>query len=492
MRLFVTEKPDVGRELARYLSAKFGGELNRSAMSIKVGKDVVTWAMGHMLAQMPPDYYLPKTLPRNQKGVVPWKSAPLPIIPKPFVYEPPAGDDKRKAAQLNEIGRLMKAADEIYNASDRDREGQLIFDEILDYFKITKKPVRRLMFSALDTKSFDHAFENVADNFAPAIKNIGLAAMARGQADWLIGMNGTRAVTLSHKAGDVGVMSVGRVMTPTMSIVVRRHKEIASFRSKTFWTPVVDLGDGAVLTWSKSLADEGNPAIDGDGRIIDRSFAQAIVDEIERGLKGTITDSKSVEREKEPPLPFSLPSIQSELSKRYGLSVNEVTKACQSLYEKKMQTYVGTDCRYLPESMHGEARQVLTGLGGAVSGLSAPIRGADVSIKYGCWDDGKVTGEGAAAHHAIIPTGNKGVIESEAEKLVYEAVCRRYVAQFHQPYRYLSLSLVAQFGKNEFKATASMPLSMGWRDVENDTEDASDKSGDSPAAKPSDKNNRNT
>ena len=272
------------------------------------------------------------------------------------------------------------------------------------------------MFSALDTKSFDHAFENVADNFDPAIKNIGLAAMARGQADWLIGMNGTRAVTLSHKAGDVGVMSVGRVMTPTMSIVVRRHKEIASFRSKTFWTPVVDLGDGAVLTWSKSLADEGNPAIDGDGRIIDRAFAQAIVDEIERGLKGAIIDSKSVEREKEPPLPFSLPSIQSELSKRYGLSVNEVTKACQSLYEKKMQTYVGTDCRYLPESMHGEARQVLTGLGGAVSGLSAPIRGADVSIKYGCWDDRMVSRLALASHLAVLPTSVLGRHVSPANR----------------------------------------------------------------------------
>ncbi|EQD61116.1 DNA topoisomerase III, partial [mine drainage metagenome] len=176
-------------------------------------------------------------------------------------------------------------------------------------------------------------------------------------------------------------------------------------------------------------------------------------------------------------LPFSLPSIQTELSKKYGLTVDEVTKACQSLYEKKMQTYVGTDCRYLPESMHAESLTVLKGLN---TKYSAFVGKADPGIKYACWDDSKVSGEGGAAHHAIIPTGQTGPIGSEAERIVYDAVCRRYLSQFHPEHKYLSLSVVGLFGQDEFKTTATVTLSQGWKVVEGSPED-----GDAP--EPSDK-----
>lgn len=468
MRLFVAEKPAVAIELAGYLAKKSGKPAKRGERFLDVGGDAVTWAIGHLLEQAPPDVYvnIPKTDQNSKNGKLYWSAVPLPIIPRPFKYQP-ASEDKGRVAQLDEIARLMKRADEIYNATDLDREGQLIFDEIVEYLQI-KKGVKRLLFSALNDVSFDRAFAGVMDNAEPRIRNRGLAAKARGQADWLVGMNGTRAMTLAHGNKETGVMNVGRVMVPTLSIVVRRHLEIKNFKPRGFFTPIVTLPDGTILTWKNRREGSDMAGIDPDGRIIDRRVADAIVDSINAGLEGSITEAKSVDKSKEPPLPFSLPSIQSELSKRYGLTVDEVTKACQRLYEKKMQTYPGTDCRYLPESMHGEARDVLSGLRGQ---FGPALGGISLERKYKCWDNKKVEGDGAAAHHAIIPTGNSGSFDSEAERLIYDAVCRRYIAQFHPEYRYKSVSLRADFGADEFSASASIPVSMGWKTVENTTED---------------------
>lgn len=468
--MFVAEKPDVARELAGYLSKKCGKPAKRGERYIEVGDDAVTWARGHLLEQAQPDEYfkhIARTGQNSKNGKLYWSAAPIPILPDPFIYLPSV-EDRDRAAQLKEIGRLMKKADTIFNAADLDREGQLIFDEIIDYFKIAK-PTKRLLFSALDDASFDRAFSAPAENSDPGVRNKGLAAKARGQADWLIGMNGTRAMTLAHGNKEAGVMNVGRVMVPTLSIVVRRHLEIANFKPRAFYTPVVELPDGTVLTWKKRRDGGDMAGIDTEGRIVDRAVAEAIADAVNAGLQGNIIEAKAVEKSIEPPLPFSLPSIQSELSRKHGLPVDEITKACQRLYEKKMQTYVGTDCRFLPESMHGEARTVLAGLRGQ---FGQAINGTDLARKYKCWDDKKMTGDGAAAHHAIVPTGNAGAIESEAERIVYDAVCKRYIAQFHPEYRYKSITLQASFGADDFSAGARVPISMGWKTVEGDTDDS--------------------
>lgn len=463
MRLFVTEKPAVASELAGYLARKHKKPLTRHQRYISVGEDVITWAIGHLLEQAPPEFYC------EGKGT--WASVPLPIIPRPFRYQP--AEDKERRAQLNEIGRLMKQAEEIYNATDLDREGQLIFDEIAEYFQIKKK-IKRLLFSALNDASLDKAFADVADNDAPHIRNRGLAAKARGQADWLVGMNGTRAMTLAHGGKKSGVINVGRVMVPTLSIVVKRYLEIKNFKPRPFFIPMVTLSDGAVLVWKKRLNAENVSGIDSEGRIIDRALAEEIVASINAGLEGNITEAKAIEKTQEPPLPFSLPSLQSDLSRRYGLSVAEITKACQRLYERKMQTYPGTDCRYLPESMHGEAGAVLAGLRAQFGSL---LDGVNLERKYRCWDNRKVDGDGGAAHHAIIPTGNGGAFESEAERLVYDAVCRRYIAQFYPEYRYKTLSLRAEFGADEFSASESVPVSLGWKMVEKGEEKEESKEG---------------
>lgn len=465
MILLVTEKPDAAKELAGYLSRKLKTTAVRSKRYIEVGDHIVTFARGHLLSQLPPDAYLthiPMTPQNSKNGSLYWDKSHLPIIPAPFKYEPSATDADR-AAQLKEIGRLMKSADVIYNAADLDREGQLIFDEIADYFDITgKKKIMRIMFSALDDTSFDRAFAAQIDNNHKSVKNKGIAAKARGQADWLIGMNCTRAATIAHRSGK-GAMNIGRVTTPTMAIVVRRFLEIQNFKPRAFYTPTIELADGTVLKWTRRINSDGEPGFDEEGRIIDKSVADAIVRAINAGLNGEITESKSIEKSEEPPLPFSLPSIQSELSRKHGLTVDQITNACQSLYEKKMQTYIGTDCRFLPEAMHGEAKDVLSGLR---SSFSKAVNTANLSKKYACWNDKKLTGEGAAAHHGIIPTGSTGVLENEAERIVYSAVCRRYISQFHEEYRYLSIMLKSTFGADEFTASATAPISMGWKEVE--------------------------
>jgi DNA topoisomerase-3 len=474
-RFFFTEKPDAGRELAAYLGKKARTEPQKAAngKSIIIGNDVVSWGIGHLLGLADSDHYFAgRGLPVGKNGKIPWKNVPLPIIPTKFVMIPLEDDEPRRGGgrrgQLDEIGKLMMQANEIWNAGDPDREGQLIFDELRDYFEI-KKPIKRIIFSALNDDAFDKAFANVCDNSSPKIANAGFAAYARSISDWLIGINATRAMTLSHSSFGDGTMNLGRVFTPVVAIVARRKKEIDNFVAEPIYTPVIKMPDGTVLTWNKRVGDPDQPGMK-DGKIVSQSLAQQIVDNINRGLAGEIIESKSVEKHEQPPLPFSLPSIQAELSKKFGLQVEQITKACQSLYDKKMQTYVGTDCRYLPESMHSEAIQVLDGLRGKFSSF---VGKANPSIKYACWDDSKMDGDGGiAAHHAIIPTGLVGKTEGDVEKLVYDAVCRRYLAQFHPEHKYLSLSIVSMFGQDEFKANATVTISPGWKLVENDNDDS--------------------
>lgn len=491
MRLFVAEKPDVARELAAFIGKRNKASPKKEARYIEVGDTIVTWARGHLLEQGEVDDYfldVPRTKENSSRGRLYWQHVPLPILPKKFLYVP-SKEDSDRSAQLKEIGRLMKSATDIFNAADRDREGQLIFDEIIEHFGISGKPIKRLIFSSLDDAALERAFNSAVDNKTPGIFNMGLAAKTRGQADWLIGMNGTRAMTLAHvtPAKGAGSLNVGRVMTPTMSVVVRRHLEILNFKSSAFYVPMVELPDGTVLEWKKRLDESDTKGLDANGKIIDRALAERIVKAINDGLEGEITEAKSTERREEPPLPFSLPSIQSELSKKYGLTVEEITEACQSLYQKKMQTYVGTDCPYLPEAMHGEASDVLNGLK-AMFGKA--VSGTNVTRKYGCWNDKKLSGEGGAAHHGIIPTGIKGSISSEAERLVYQAVCNRYIAQFYPEHRYLAISLKAAFGGatgDEFNATAKAVISNGWKDVEGEGDTNEDRTTDNDRTAPDSK-----
>ncbi len=474
MRLYVTEKPNAGKMLANFFAKKKNVTPEKEAYCIKVGDDVVAWARGHLLAQADPDYYFKdKGIETKADGKIAWAKIPLPIIPEQFVYVPT--DSKDIDSQLNALKKLMLKADVIYNAADKDREGQLIFDELVDYFKITNKPIKRLWFSALNDKAFEDALANPMDNNDPLIKNMGVAALARGQADWIIGMNATRATSLAHGRADDGVFSVGRVQTPTLAIVVKRYLEIENFISVPFYTPVIEVNK-TQLTWEKRLV-ENQLGIVG-GRILDKELAVTTVNRINQGLQGEVIECQGVQKEKTPPLPYSLPVIQAELSKKLGLPVNQIESVCQSLYEKGMITYIGTGCQYLPESMLSEARGVLTGIiqSNKFPQFNQIIKGANLSIKSPCWNDKKVNGDGSneaigASHHGIIPTGSVIGELGITEKAVYEAIVRRYVAQFYPNYIYYSVSLKCQFDQDVFSANETAPMSYGWHEVINEEED---------------------
>ena len=361
---------------------------------------------------------------------------------------------------------LMRRAKEIVNAGDVDREGQLIVDELLLHVGIDPtgrhKPVWRM--PLVSTKEEDIAAQlgKLERNGDPKWVNRRMAALARQTCDGMVGANGSLAYQdiMNHNA-----TSVGRVQSPVLAIVVQRDLEIESFMPHEYYVPVIMLADGTEMRWHRREGSEGMPGFDLKGRITDRVLAQQIVDRVSRGLKGTVTLAESKQKSVAPPLPFSATVLASTVAKRYGLSPKEAERAAQSLYERhKAISYVGTDCRFLPTSLHSDARQTLAALAdGRVS--AAHARAADPALRGKAFNDDKVD-----EHYAIIPTGrvpNMAQLD-EAERSVFETVAKRFVAQFHPDHLFIKNSLAALFGDDEFRSSSRQVVRQGWKEVEGD------------------------
>lgn len=476
MILFITEKPDVARVLADYLARMDSVEVKIEKQYINVGADiVVTWAFGHILELISIDDYLLEDHPDiplvNNKpswnGMYPY----LPYFPDGYRLKPKEKNYTEKEvndrqegnpeSQLKVIARLIEQSDTITHAADADREGQAIVDNILNYLRVPEsKKVYRLLLTALNDSSIEKALENVELNTEKKFKQLTVAARTRNLSDSALGINLTCILTVKQNSG---LISAGRIQTPLLGVIARRQKEIANFKPKKYYIPEIVLADGTILKWESR--EEDTEGIE-NGLIVDENIANEIIENINNGLKGTVVESESYEDNEPPPLPFSLPALQVEMGKRHGLSVEETAKACQSLYEKKMQSYAGTDCRYLPESMHRAAAEILTRIKNnpVGKGGSKGTGGVKVSIKYPCWNDSKV-----GSHHAIIPTGERGNLSTVAEELVYNAVSDRYIAQFHKEHKTLESKIEVLFGKDTFKAECSEVLVEGWKTVEKET-----------------------
>lgn len=434
---------------------------------------VVGWAIGHLLKLKDIDDYLKeKGIAKKEDirsdGGVWWRHEHFPFMPEPseikFVADK---SDKGRYKQTEIVGKQMAAADVIYHAADLDREGQFIGDELLQYFAadVKGKKIKRLIYSSLDDDAFAAAMANVGDNNESRFKNAGYAAMARAVADAYIGIPGTRV--LSSLLSGKGTLSMGRVQSPLLSIICDRFVSNRDFKPKIFWTPIMTLPDGTVMTMKKGKPmDEG---YDDAGRLVDYTVAQRILAELTAAGKGEITKAETKRTEIQPPLPFDLPSLQSAMSKKHGLTVDETINACQALYEKKMQTYIGTECRYLPTAMLDSTPKVMKSLRGSSGHMKNLVENANPDLKSKCWDDSKV-----AAHHGIIPTGESGHCANNAEQLVYEAVCRRYLAQFYPPAIKSTDRLEADFAGYDFSAVASTLVVKGWSEVESDELNISD------------------
>lgn len=440
-RLFIAEKPSLGRAIAQGL-----GKCTAGDGCIYAGNDVVTWCFGHILEQCSPEEY--------DEKYAKWRIEDLPILPSAWKMKV----KQSTAKQYKIIRVLVKDADEIVHAGDPDREGQLLVDEVLSELGVLRaKPIRRILLNALDEKSVADALRSLRSND----EFVGLrnSALARSRADWLIGMNLSRIYTIrAREAGYTNTVSVGRVQTPTMGLVIRREIEIQQFRPVTFFTPRIlwQHENGSFLTKWKPRELDG---VDGEGRIIEKNVAERIIIEV----KNSPAKISSVEHKKGTAaqrLPYSLSALQIDAGKVFGYSPQDVLDAQQSLYEKKYTSYPRSDCDYLPENQLADKDTILENLAALSAPFSAFAEKADRSIKSRAWNDKKIS-----AHHAIIPTTVRPDYASlsEKEKNLYGLIARAYIAQFYPAQEFLSTKIDVSVGEEIFTSSGKVILQDGWK-----------------------------
>ena len=457
MRLFIAEKPSVAKAIASEL-----GISSKEDGYISCGDDKVTWCFGHLLELDEPDNYTGEDVPRNEKtGKKLWRVEELPIIPKHWKMVPK--DDAKK--QLNIIGKLLNDATTVVNAGDADREGQLLVDEVLEHFD-NQKPVLRFWVAAHDSTSLKRGLDAMKDN--SEYLGLGKAALARSKADWLIGMNLSRAYTLSaSRGGAKSLVTVGRVQTPTLKLVVDRDREIAAFKSKPFYTinGEFKVGEDGIVFCANWKARDNQDGLDEEDRLIDKSVALGIIEKVAKKdalVKSFIKKPQT----KQHPKAYTLSDITLEASNRFGYSAADTLKICQSLYEThKLTSYPRTDCAYLPESQFSDAADILEAIAFVNPAFKALTEKTDANIKSKTWNDKKVT-----VHFGIIPTMHKGSIEglNEKEKKIYELIAKRYIAQFYPIHEFESTIIEIDVSEETFVAKGKVVTQNGWLDVYED------------------------
>ncbi|MBR4641271.1 MAG: DNA topoisomerase III [Selenomonadaceae bacterium] len=447
MKLYIAEKPSMARELAACLKNPQKGN-----GFIKTSGGIVTWLFGHVLQQVEPDAYDPKYKI--------WRAEDLPIVPKTWKLEV----NPSTVQQFQIVKELISEADEIIHAGDPDREGQLLVDEVLDFVG-NKKPVKRILLNALDETSILRANDDLRDN--ADFFNLKQSALARSRADWLIGMNLSRAYTLAARRlghRDL-VLPIGRVKTPTLALVVRREREIKNFKPTDFFTIRATFAHvngifSAQFKPSKKMLKL--KAFDSEERLIDKNFAEELVKKFSTApLKGKISSYKTTERKESQPLPFSLSSLQVAAGKAFGYTPQQVLDAAQSLYEKKLTTYPRSDCEFLPTTQFKDAQKILRNLTGSINDpLKKLATHANASIKSRAWNDKKIS-----AHHAIIPTQK---ILSEplppVEFNVYNLIAKNYAVQFYPLHVYDETVVAVEYKGENFSARGKVVKQAGWRE----------------------------
>ncbi|KES19289.1 Topoisomerase IA [Gilliamella apicola SCGC AB-598-B02] len=448
-RLFIAEKPSLARAIADVLPKphqKGNGFIRAS------NGDVVSWCIGHLLEQATPEVY--------DERFKKWSLNDLPIVPEKWILIPKGNTEK----QLNILVDLIKTADQIVHAGDPDREGQLLVDEVLNYCQLTpekRKTIQRCLISDLNASAVQKSLEQLRSNqdYVP----LSTSALARARADWLYGMNMSRVCTLvGQRNGYRGVLSIGRVQTPILGLVVRRDLEIAQFVPKPFYEVFAILqtknNETFKAKWQPSEACE--PYQDEEGRVLVKALTENVCQRI-KGKSGIIDKVSNKKKELAPPMPFNLSSLQIEMAKKNGLSAQEVLDICQSLYEKhKLITYPRSDCRFLPEEHLKQINGIKSAIENNCSALQTAIDNADFSLRSKAWNDKKVE-----AHHAIIPTLRKAKMDSLSnnERTVYQVVATQYLAQFYPAYKYSELQIDVEIQGGKFISKTNQMLDEGWK-----------------------------
>ncbi|EJF5840120.1 DNA topoisomerase III [Salmonella enterica] len=443
MRLFLCEKPSQARDIAKFIGVGQRGDGFLSGPGV-----IVTWARGHLLEQAEPEAY-------GEQYGNPWRLEALPLVPQQWKLEV----KKDGRAQFSVINRLLKQVDEVVIATDADREGEVIARELLEYCRFQGR-VFRLWLSALDDASIRSALANIW----PSEKTEALyrAGVGRGRADWVTGMNLTRLYTLkAREAGISGVMSVGRVQTPTLAIVVRRDLEIENFIPKPYSDVIATLVSDNIAFPVKWVA--AAQYCDEEGRCIQAGIAAQVVELCRQTASATVIDCQTKRQKKSAPLAFSLGSLQQACAEKFGMPAQQVLDIAQSLYEThKLTTYPRTDCGYLPVSMREEVRAVLAALMQSDPSLKShpALAQLDISLVSRIWNDKKIT-----AHHGIIPTKQAGDLSrlSTDERNVYQLIRQHYLAQFLPQMEVDATEATFNISGQLFRTTGNVVVVAGWK-----------------------------
>lgn len=442
MRVFLCEKPSQGKDIARVL-----GAIQRGNGCYSGAGTVVTWCIGHLIEAAPPEAY--------GEQYKRWSIEQLPIIPERWRVEPKA----TTAAQFKIVKQLVGQASELVIATDADREGEMIAREMIDLCGY-RGPIQRLWLSALNDASIRKALSALK----PSNETLPLyySALARSRADWLIGMNLSRLFTvLGRQAGYDGVLSVGRVQTPTLALVVARDREIARFVSVPYWAVEVALSASGQSFLANWIAPDG--CTDDAGRCLQQLVAQQAIDRMRAAGSAQVVSVETERVREGPPLPFDLGTLQEVCSRQFGLDVQETLDIAQSLYEThKATTYPRSDSGYLPESMFTEVPAVLDAVLATDPGLRPLLDRLDRTQRSRAWNDSKVS-----AHHGIIPTLEPAKLSSMSEKelAVYRLIRAHYLAQFlpHHEFDRTTAQLVC--GGQNLQAIGKQVIVPGWRQV---------------------------
>src|SRR6478752_6515861 len=447
--LVIAEKPSVGQDLARVLPGPFEkhtGTGEKTARWLEGPEHVVTWAVGHLVQLTEPDEYDDKFKK--------WRMADLPIVPSTFKL---VVRDERSQKQMSAVTKLLKRddIDLVVNACDAGREGELIFAYLFEKAK-AKKPVKRLWLSSMTNQAMRDALEHLRDG--AEMGKLEQAARSRSEADWIVGMNATRAATIRLRSSFDGAVSLGRVQTPTLAIIARREEEIRAFVPEKYW--LVD----ATFDAEGDRSYEGRFHAGTKPRLASEEEAAAIVEAV-RGGRGAITKLDTTRRKERAPLLYDLTSLQREANTRFGFSARRTLAAAQRCYEEhKALTYPRTASRYLTSVMVPEIHPIAAHGGGHAEYAKGAeyVASLDVLPLGRVVDDAKV-----GDHHAIIPTNSRHDLAkmSSDDRRIYDLVARRFLAVFHPEAEFENTRVETTVAEHIFRTRGKVLLVPGWRGV---------------------------
>ena len=423
MKVCIAEKPSVARDIASVIGATTARDGYMEGNGYQV-----TWTFGHLCTLKEPNDYT-----ENWKR---WSLAALPMIPQRFGIK--LIEDKGIAKQFGVIERLMQNADEIINCGDAGQEGELIQRWVMQKTQ-AKCPVKRLWISSLTEEAIKQGFDNLKDQ--QDYQSLYLAGLSRAIGDWILGMNATRLYTLKY-GQNRQVLSIGRVQTPTLALIVNRQQEIDNFKPEAYWV-LSTLYRDTLFTAIKgrfTSKEEGEKAF---STIAEKDFE---VMEVSK-KKGT----------EAPPHLFDLTSLQVECNKKFSYSAETTLQLIQSLYERKFTTYPRVDTQFLSDDIYPKCPLILAGLRGYES-FTQPLAGKTLSKSKKFFDSSKVTD-----HHAIIPTGVPAQSLSDMERNVYDLVVRRFIAAFYPDCQFSTTTVTGRVEEVELKATGKEIIDPGWR-----------------------------